>query len=98
MIVKNKKGTGDLTCSGGCHTWKKHWINNSSSSLDWPFGCCNNNCDVSSNIVGAHVYKPGHSSTVYIIPFCKGCNAIEDEEFDVPAVYLLTASKTDDCK
>ena len=94
MKVKNKKGTGDLTCK--CDSWIDHWNTYSGGSLQ--IQCCVLGC---TNLVdvGAHVIKQDSNDLkTYIVPFCHSCNQTEDTVFILNSgTKLASANVSDTC-
>lgn len=91
---KNKRGTSIRSCK--CGSWKQHWINGSKKA--WPKYCCVAGCTGTAE-VGAHVYNT--SSDVhgeYIVPACKGCNALTDEFSLKGGITLVPANKQKTCE
>lgn len=95
MKVKNKKGTGGLSCK--CDDWLDHWLNYSGAS-SIPSECrvlgCTNGVDV-----GAHVIKQESTdSKTYIVPFCQSCNKTEDTVFTLNSgTKLAKANVSETC-
>ena len=93
--VKNLNGSSAFekpTCN--CSTWLNHWIINKGIK---PLYCrC---CGRSSNdLVGGHVIKvDSFDKKRYIVPICRGCNGIDDKQFDVDEKDLISANCSE-CK
>ena len=93
MRVKNIKGTSDNQCP--CGTWRKHWVNFSSTS--WPTLCpvigCGNPAEV-----GAHVQRADIiDQSWYIIPLCRPHNVKNTGPISVSEVELVSANISQTC-
>lgn len=91
---KNKGGTAGRACK--CGSWKQHWINGSGET--WPSQCCVAGCTASAE-VGAHVYNVSDEvHGEFIVPACKGCNALTEEFTLKGGVTLISANKQKTCE
>lgn len=96
-MVKNISGTSDNTLQCDCDSWLEHWESNAGESL---IRCFADNC-LKPVEVGAHVQKFGSEDrSWYIIPFCRGHNAISPEtEIKLKKDYkLIPAILQPSCK
>ncbi|MBS9424027.1 hypothetical protein [Photorhabdus caribbeanensis] len=93
MRVKNINGTGDNACSK-CGSWLNHWIKHTGQN---PHECSVLFCSNSAQ-VGAHVQKVGSTDRGwYIVPFCREHNGKRNEELEIRAVTLVSASISQTC-
>ena len=84
--VKNKNGTTERNPPSGFESWLDFW---EKSNKDVKTKCmsCGKLCD---DLVGGHVFKVDKTSKEYIIPLCKECNNVNNEnEFEVDEDYLV---------
>lgn len=84
--VKNLKGTSDNILPKDVKSWTEFWEKKKGYKLPkcGVLGCNN------SDTVGGHVKIVGLSAKQYIVPLCKTCNNVHnEEEFEVFDGYMV---------
>jgi len=90
--VRNRKGSGDETCSK-CESWLQHWENGTGQTV----GTCGTVGCTKSPVLGGHVIKTAADDKAsYITPICSTCNSRNDDFRVNTALYAASDSKN--CK
>ena len=88
-IVKNIRGTGNLTCY--CGSWLKHWENFSHQKAD---KCAAEHCSNKAEHGGYVIKYLSGDNKHYIIPLCPECNNIEEAYRVETALVSANVSET----
>ena len=76
--VKNANGTSRwVRPSTGESSWLAYWKQHRTGDSTIKCGCC----EVTYNLVGAHVQKVNGDNELYITPLCNSCNQQEGDFF-----------------
>lgn len=79
VTVKNLNGTKDNEPPLGYDSWIEYWETKVGHKA---IQCGKLGCKTKNNLVGAHVKKVDNNDDKhYIIPLCKGCNNLRNENF-----------------